>query len=158
MFTALFAPSAATALMCAALPASLAERAEDEFATVLAFVFDLDSNGVISAREMNRARHTLAILDDDGDGEVTPEEVTANLLESDSRESFRLAARVLNADRNDDGKLSKAETPQKMKPNFGGLDMDKDGFLSGNELKARFRQLIRGGVNVEVRRKKRKDN
>lgn len=54
---------------------------------------------------------------------------------------------IANSDADGDGKLSESEAPEQMKANFADIDADKDGFLTKEELAARFaaRQGAGGG-------------
>lgn len=52
-------------------------------------------------------------------------------------------ALISGADKNGDGKLSADEAPEQMKANFAAIDADSDGFVTREELAARFQS--RGG-------------
>ncbi|MFV0442284.1 MAG: HlyD family efflux transporter periplasmic adaptor subunit [Planctomycetaceae bacterium] len=54
-------------------------------------------------------------------------------------------AMISNADKDGDGKLSEAEAPEQMKASFAEIDTDKDGFLTADELAARFAKRQGGG-------------
>jgi hypothetical protein len=59
-------------------------------------------------------------------------------------------------DTNKDGKLSKAEAPDRMKDRFAELDKNKDGFLDKDELKAMarmFAQAAKGKFGDKLREK-----
>lgn len=108
-------------------------------------LFDADRDGKLSAEEIEQAPAALKKLDRNSDGVVTAEEIVAALPAQRpagaSGTGLRtamesLAARLKEADKNGDGKISKSEAPQRLQRNFDRLDKNSDGELDADELKA----------------------
>lgn len=53
--------------------------------------------------------------------------------------------RMMESDKNGDGKLAEDEVSERMKPMFGRADADKDGFITQDELKKMFSGFGGGG-------------
>jgi Ca2+-binding EF-hand superfamily protein len=91
---------------------------------------DLDHDGIISAAEIKAASASLITLDVDHDGTITPEEMRVHQQTPAER-----AHHVLEEfDTNKDGKLSREEVPDGLRPRFADGDTNKDGFLDYDEL------------------------
>ena len=103
---------------------------------------DTNGDGVIDAQEMANAPAALKKLDRNGDGKITEDEV---------RPAFggrggpggpgqapvnvdEVVARMLQFDKDGDGKLSKDELPERMAGMMERGDLNKDGFLTRDEL------------------------
>ena len=56
-------------------------------------------------------------------------------------------ARFRDADSDDDGKLSRSESPERMKQNFDRIDTNGDGFVDKEEFEAVIRRMREGGGN-----------
>lgn len=52
---------------------------------------------------------------------------------------------ISSNDKDGDGKLSEVEAPEQMKANFAEIDADKDGFVTAEEMAARFARRQEGG-------------
>ena len=119
---------------------------------------DTNGDGVIDAAEMANAPAALKKLDRNGDGQLTEDEVRpafggrggpggpgpgqANVDE--------IVARMLQFDKDGDGKLSKEELPERMAGMMERGDLNKDGFLTRDELVQLARmQVQRGGQGGE---------
>jgi EF hand len=112
---------------------------------------DTNGDGVIDAAEIANAPAALKKLDRNGDGKITEDEVrpafggpggpggrggpggpggpgqgAANVEE--------IVARMLQFDKNGDGKISKDELPERMMGMMERGDLNKDGFLTRDEL------------------------
>jgi len=107
---------------------------------------DLDSDGSLSAAEIDAAPVTLRKLDANGDGALEQAELGPAAgpaaAASDRRAtaaataSERLVKRYLQSDKDGDGKLSADEAPGALKRQFEQIDKNGDGFLDADELKA----------------------
>lgn len=102
----------------------------------LVTALDTDHDGAISAAEMAAAPKTLLSLDKNGDGSIALEEVKVRRPEGeqDGAVSPDLIILLFSFDENKDGKLSKAEVPERMQGIFARADSDHDGFLTRDEL------------------------
>lgn len=129
------------------------------FTLPLMAAIDADGNGTISKEEIAKASAALKALDKDGDGELSREEYFGSRFGQrsggqrpgggggDFAASF--VRRIMENDKNKDGKISKEEMPERGRENFDASDTDKDGFLSEAELKKsieeRFSRFRQGG-------------
>lgn len=113
-----------------------------------------NNDELISAAELNNAGTALKQLDQNGDGQLSAEEVRPNfgpggggrLGEGERRGlgasggqganmSDEMVQTLMEFDRNSDGKLSKAEVPERMQGLFQRSDANQDGLLTRDELK-----------------------
>ena len=95
----------------------------------------LDSNGdgVISSSEISNASTSLLKLDQNGDGRLTVNEVRPN--SGRGGDPTGMAQHMIEEfDQNGDGKLSKTELPDRMQAMFNQMDVNKDGFVTQDEL------------------------
>ncbi|MEO8368002.1 MAG: hypothetical protein ABI806_02225 [Candidatus Solibacter sp.] len=122
---------------------------------------DADHDGAISAAEMANAPAALRALDKNHDGKLTLDETRAVMAfgrggfegrggrgpEGGQRQegaggadSVEETVKTLMAfDANGDGKLQKSEVPERMQGIFERSDVDKDGILTADELRATAR-------------------
>ncbi len=91
---------------------------------------DTDHDGVISAEEIKAASSSLLTLDKNGDGQITPDEMPVRQQTAEERADHMLG----EWDTDRDGRVSRAEAPERMAAQFDGIDLDHDGFLSKAEL------------------------
>ena len=105
-------------------------------------VLDANSDGTITADEINNAPAALKTLDKNGDGQLTEDEIRPAFGPGGrgGRGGFggspeEMVKRLMEFDKNGDGKLSKDELPDRMQEMMDRLDLDHDGFLTPDELK-----------------------
>lgn len=91
---------------------------------------DADHNGVISAEEIALAGKSLLVLDRNGDGEITADEMRVRQQTPQERVDHLLE----EWDTNKDGKLAKSEVPDRMQQQFESIDKNGDGILNRDEL------------------------
>ncbi len=108
---------------------------------------DSDRNGRLSKEELAKAPEVLASLDTDGDGEVSLRELEPSprpgMRPNDSRpDSNRdgLPSFMQEADKNNDGKISKEEAPERLQRGFDRIDADSDGFITTEEIRKAFQR------------------
>ncbi len=101
---------------------------------------DANADGVISAEEIDGAAKALKALDKNADGKLTEDETRPSFggrggPGGGGRNPEEMVTRLLNDnDKDKDGKLSKAEVPERMQGIFTRADADKDGFATKEEL------------------------
>jgi len=76
-------------------------------------------------------------IDADQSGSLEPEELKT-VLETVMKHVLEYGKRLQEADKNEDGKLSKDEAPERMKEHFDRIDANGDGQLCQKELQAAF--------------------
>ena len=96
----------------------------------LLVALDTDHDGVLSAAEIAAAPHSLLVLDKNGDGEIGADEMRPRQQTPAERVNHLLS----EWDTNNDGKLSKAEAPDRLQQQFPSIDKNNDGFLDRDEL------------------------
>lgn len=131
------------------------------FVSPLMAALDADGDGVISAQEIEGAAAALKKLDKDGDGKLSGEEIRPSFggfgrgipgagpegTRSPGGGAAAFVARMLENDKNNDGKLAKDELSERQQFFFDRADTNKDGFLDQKELEemaARFSQFRPG--------------
>jgi Ca2+-binding EF-hand superfamily protein len=95
---------------------------------------DTNHDGVISSSEMAAASTSLMTLDKDHDSEISAAEMRPPQATPTEQADHFLG----EMDTNKDGKISKAEAPDRMQEQFDALDKNHDGFLDRDELIAYF--------------------
>lgn len=98
---------------------------------------DTNHDGILSAEEIVAAPISLKFLDKDGDGELSSTELRPKQMTPVDRAKHMLD----EWDTNKDGKISKAEAPDRMQQQFENLDTNHDGFLTEDELVVYFTNL-----------------
>ena len=132
----------------------------------LALALDADHDGVISAAEMRSAPSAFKSLDANGDGRVTPDEVRPAFGAEGRGDGGRrgrgdeggerggataaspddLIDTLMTFDRNNDGRLDRAEVPERFQGLFDRSDTNKDGALTRDELKQSATATIQEGA------------
>lgn len=145
-------------------------------AMLLFLAIDSDKDKVISVEEIANSSKTLARLDRNGDGKITPEELRAVARtmgkvpnaksggEAKSADEQRtpnpgspnspeeMVAQLRQMDKDGDGFLSKEEVPERLARNFERIDADQDGKLSQEEIRrmVRLRMQREGQTQSEA--------
>lgn len=96
---------------------------------------DTNHDGVISAQEISAASATLLTLDKNGDGALSQDEIRVRQQTPEERADHMLD----EWDTNKDGKISRAEAPERMAQQFDSIDKNGDGFLQKDELVEYFK-------------------
>lgn len=96
-------------------------------------LLDTDQDGTITAAEWKNAPSALAKLDKNSDGKVTPDELRPPGPPPGGED---MVARMMSFDKDNDGKLSAAELPERMQGMMTRADKNSDGFLTKEELTA----------------------
>lgn len=105
---------------------------------------DADGDGVISLRELRKAVVALKQLDTDKDGKITQAEAMGGPPNPEA-----MIDRVMENDKNGDGKLSKNEIPRHLAQLLAGADTNGDGGIDRAEVGACMqgsRQGVRGAA------------
>jgi phosphoglycolate phosphatase-like HAD superfamily hydrolase len=101
--------------------------------SLLQAALDTDKDGTLSAVEIAAAPAALKTLDRNGDSIITPDELRA-IPTPVVVPTEQLIARLMEFDRNEDGKLALKELPERIRKTFVDADTDKDGILTPAEL------------------------
>ncbi len=102
---------------------------------------DTNGDGVIDEKEIASAPAALQKLDKNGDGKLAEDELrpamppSSMLRTGASGAGAQMVTRLMEFDKNGDGKLSKAELPERMQMMMERADLDKDGFMSKDEIR-----------------------
>lgn len=107
-------------------------------------ILDADGNGEVSAEEIKNAPQALLKLDRNGDGKLTRDELPGPPPGAgpDGRPGAeQMLRRLKEADRNSDGKLQKDEAPPFIAAVFARADRNSDGELDEEELKAMLERM-----------------
>ena len=123
---------------------------------------DADKDGKISSEEMANAAAALATLDKNGDGVLERDEMMPARRERGGRRGQGgprggeggpngFLDRMMQNDKDGDGKVSSDEAPERMQNFFDRFDGDKDGFLTKDEITKASKRFAsgesRGGGN-----------
>ena len=100
----------------------------------LVVALDIDHDGSLSAAEIAGAPAALRTLDQNGDGTLAMDEVRPARPDAAPSANDDLVNTLFAFDENKDGKLSKAEVPERMQGIFARADADQDGYLTRAEL------------------------
>lgn len=115
---------------------------------------DTDKDGTISATEIAAANVSLKVLDKNGDGKVTTDEMRP-APQPMANPTPDIVERLMEFDRNGDKKLTAAELPARMKPLLAQADTDKDGVLTAAELSAYVEKQEAERIKAEQEAQKR---
>jgi Ca2+-binding EF-hand superfamily protein len=114
---------------------------------------DTDHDNALSTAEIDAAASVLKAMDKNGDGRVTADEIPMPAGRGRGEGRGRggsgvgdeppaapptpdeMAATLMAFDRNKDGKLTKAEVPERMQGMFDRVDGNHDGVLTAEEIK-----------------------
>jgi len=113
---------------------------------------DADGDGELSSAEIDNAVTALRSLDKDNSGSLSSEEMMPDFgamrgqgRGGGNRDGGSFAQRMLENDADGDGKISKAEAPERMQGFFDNLDSDSDGYVTTEELEAMSKRWRGGG-------------
>ena len=119
---------------------------------------DANSDGKLSKKEVENATNALWKLDKNDDGVIDMAELRPQRggerggperprggAEGMSERAAAFMNRIMESDKNDDGKLSQDELPERMQRGFARLDQNEDGYLDRKELEAMMQRMGRGG-------------
>lgn len=95
---------------------------------------DVNHDGVLQADEIKNAPAALRTLDLNHDGILQAEEIKVR----PSTPKERAAHMLEEWDTDKDGKIAKAEAPDRMQERFDAIDLNHDGFLTPDELEKFF--------------------
>ena len=117
---------------------------------------DTDGDGELSEKEIANASASLKTLDTDRNGKLTEPELRPNFDRFGGPEmrggtNEALITQLMAFDKNKDGKISKAELPQRLQTLMDRGDTNKDGVLDRAELVAISRQRAPAGGGPEGR-------
>jgi Ca2+-binding EF-hand superfamily protein len=106
---------------------------------------DRDRDGALSKEELAKAVDLFGELDANGDGRLDPGELfrpdgqpQRPQTDTNPQRGDFLTRLIKDNDRNEDGKLSRDEAPERMRANFERADRNSDGSLDADELRQAF--------------------
>ena len=140
---------------------------------------DADGDGALSSAEIDNAVAALRSLDADKSGDLSTDEMMPDFEAmrgqgrrggggegrggrgegrrgggegrgGGNRDGGSFADRMLQNDTDGDGKISKAEAPERMQGFFDNLDSDSDGFVTQTEMEAMSKRWRGGGGNAQA--------
>ena len=116
-------------------------RGGERFVSPVQAVLDANNDGVISADEMAQASAALRKLDKNSDGKLIEDELRPNFdrerrANPANNDNDELINSLMAFDENKDGKLAKAEVPERMQGIFARADANHDDILTRDELTA----------------------
>lgn len=110
---------------------------------------DVDGDGELSSKEIANATAALKTLDKDKNGKLTENELRPNFGRFGGPEprggGEAVITQLMAFDKNNDGKLSRSELPQRLQTLMDRADTNKDGVLDRAELVAISRQRGEAG-------------
>ena len=119
---------------------------------------DANKDGVIDAGEIKNGVAALQKLGRNEEGKLTAEEIGGRPPREGDRppgdrpqrgegrpSPEQMIARFNEADKNEDGKLSKEEAPDRMKEGFDRVDTDGNGFIEKAEFETLIKRMRDGG-------------
>jgi Ca2+-binding EF-hand superfamily protein len=116
---------------------------------------DTDRDGKLSAAEIKAASQALVSLDRNQDGQLTSDELQPR-PENAGASPDDLSKQLLAFDKNGDGVLTPAELPARMQSMFTRGDINHDGKLTQDEIRAMVsRQSMPGGNQATQSREER---
>jgi Ca2+-binding EF-hand superfamily protein len=124
------------ALSMSALLAQEAKSKNIILSVKLLAALDINHDGVISANEIDHAAVSLKVLDVDHDGKITAYECgLKGGLDTLGPSPEELVAALMAFDRNRDGRLERAEVPERMQGLFDRADTAKKGVLTPDQIR-----------------------
>ncbi len=103
---------------------------------------DTDGDGVITKAELRKAAAALKTLDADGDGTITLAEASpAGGPGGPGGDPSQMVDRMMENDRNGDGKLTEDEVPEFMSRMIAGADKNNDGAVDREELTEHMEEM-----------------
>ena len=106
---------------------------------------DLNHDGELSASEIAAAAASLQLLDLDHDGTLTAREIAVHQMTVEERVHHMLD----EFDGDKDGRIARAEAPERMQAEFDKIDKDGDGYLSADELQHFFAAMAERQTNAQ---------
>lgn len=126
------------------------ETAAPRGPAALIAALDANKDGTLSKEEIENASKALMTLDKNGDKALQIDEMMGRPPQraggsGAAGDSNAFLTRLMERDKDGDGKISKEEAGEQMGRFFGSMDSDSDGFLSKPELEAMAKRFSGGG-------------
>lgn len=99
---------------------------------------DLNSDGTLDSREIQSASLSLRKLDTNKDFKLTPDELGGR-----GGRGGDMSQRMLEMDKNKDGKLTAGEVPERMQPFIERMDTNGDGAVDKAEMEEFQKEMRR---------------